>query len=323
MVALMKSFSISSKYIIEEAEKLWFEIDMISEEKNLFYVKWNWKEILFKSTDFWGNSALWYKLCDDKELTYKVLDRYNLPIAKSVYLSKNDFDKFTENNIKKLNFPLIIKPIDEWHWNWVLMWISNLDELIMSLEKSFKIYSDMIIQEQANWDEVRVLVIKWKVVAAIHRVPAFVVWNWIDDISRLIDIENNTNPLRWEWYDNSLAYIKIDNELISYINKNSLDLNYVPEKWKNIQLRWNSNLWTGWIPIDVTNNISDDIKKVVIKATEVLWMEICWVDVLTSDFTKKLDETRWIILECNATPWFSPIWKEKTKMALEIIFELK
>jgi len=323
MVALMKNFSISSKYIVEEAEKMWFEIDMISEDKNLFYVKWNNKEILFKSTDFGWNSALWYKLCDDKELTYKVLDRYNLPIAKSEYISKNDFFDFSKEYVSKLRFPLVIKPIDEWHWNWVLMWISDFKELKKSLEESFKVYDDMIIQEQAKWDEIRVLVIKWEMIAAIHRVPAFVIWDWISNISQLIDIENNTNPLRWEWYDNSLTYIKIDTELLWYISKNNLNLDYVAHKWEKIQLRWNSNLWTWWIPVDVTELISDDIRRVAIKATEVLWMEICGVDVLTSDFTKSLSDTNWIILECNATPWFSPIGKEKTKKALEVIFDLK
>ncbi len=322
MVTLMKNFSISSKYIIEEAENMWFEIEMISEDKNLFYVKWNNKEILFKSTDFGWNSALWYKLCDDKELTYKILDRYNLPIAKSEYIWKADFIDFEEKNISKLNFPLIVKPVDEWHWNWVLMWISSFKELKNALDKSFEIYNDMIIQEQVSGDEIRVLVIKWKIIAAIHRVPAFVVWDWINNISKLIDIENNTNPLRWEWYDNSLAYIKIDTELLWYISKNNLDLGYIAKNWEKIQLRWNSNLWTGWIPIDVTDLISDNIKSVAINATKALWMEICWVDVLTSDFKKDLSDTGWIILECNATPWFSPIGKEKTKIALEVIFEL-
>lgn len=322
MVALMKSFSISSKYIIEESEKLWFEIDIISEEKNLFYVKWNWKEILFKSTDFGWNSSLWYKLCDDKELTYKILDRYNLPIAKSIYLSKKQFETFSLENIKNLKFPLIVKPIDEWHWNWVLMWIDNIKELKDSLYKSFEIYWDMIIQEQASWDEIRVLVVKWKIIAAINRIPASVIWDWINNISQLIETENTTNPLRWDWYNNSLTYIKIDDELISYISKNNFDLDFIPEKWKKMQLRWNSNLWTGWIPIDVTTVISQDMRDVAIKSTKVLWMEICWVDILTSDFTKKLSETAWIVLECNATPWFSPIWKEKTKKVLELIFDI-
>jgi D-alanine-D-alanine ligase-like ATP-grasp enzyme len=321
MVALMKNFSISSKYIIEEAEKMWFKIEMLSEDKNLFYVKWNDKEILFKSTDFGWNSALWYKLCDDKELTYKVLDKHNLPIAKSEYISKLNFSDFSEDTVSKLDFPLIVKPIDEWHWNWVLMWIGNFEELKKALRESFEIYDDMIIQEQANWDEIRVLVIKWKIIAAIHRVPAFVIWDWENNISKLIDIENNTNPFRWEWYDNSLAYIKIDSELLGYIWKNNLDLDYVALKWEKIQLRWNSNLWTWWIPVDVTELISDDIKNVAIVATKVLWMEICWVDILTSDFTKSLSDTKWIVLECNATPWFSPIWKEKTKKALEVIFD--
>jgi hypothetical protein len=52
------------------------EVEIISIEKNLFYITGNGKKILFKSTDFGGNSALGYKLADDKELTYRLLEKY-------------------------------------------------------------------------------------------------------------------------------------------------------------------------------------------------------------------------------------------------------
>lgn len=315
MVALMKSFSISSKNIIEEAKKLWFEIEMISEEKNLFYVKWNWKEILFKSTDFGWNSSLWLKLCDDKELTNKVLKSKWLPVAKSFYLSKSNLNNLNENDLESFIYPLIVKPINEAHGNWLMMWILTYNELKSKLKKSFEIYDNIIIQPQIPGDEIRVLVVRWKVILAINRIPAYIIWNWKDSIKKLIENENLNNKLRWEWYLKPLSNIKIDSELIWFIEKNWFTLFSILKKWENIQLRWNSNIWTWWIPVNVINDVSNDIKEISIKAAKYLGLEICWVDILTSDFSKKLSKTWWVILEVNATPW---IWFSKALLWINI-----
>ncbi len=148
---------ISSDLLVKEAKKQWLSVEILSEKKNLFCVKWKWKEILFKSTDFGLNTALGYKIVDDKELTYKILERNNLPIAKSMYVSSSSqIDKQISN--KNLKFPLIIKPTDEAHWNWVCMNILNIEELKNRLDDSFKKYENMIVQEQIKWLEYRVLV---------------------------------------------------------------------------------------------------------------------------------------------------------------------
>gem|GEM_PF-2843863 len=43
--------------------------------------------------------------------------------------------------------------------------------------------------------------------------------------------------------------------------------------------------------IDVTKEISNDIKKMCIKTCEKFKLEMCGIDILTSDITKPLDET--------------------------------
>lgn len=288
MGLLLKHWWISSKILCEEWEKLWLEVEIVSEDKNLFYIKWKWKNILFKSTDFWGNTSLWVNITEDKELTYKMLERLNVPIAKSWYLTENELSTI---NDMKIDFPVVIKPINEAHWDWVITNISNIKELEEKLKDSFIEYNKMIIQKQINWDEVRILVVKWEVILAKKRIPAFVTWNGKDDLETLIENENTNNPLRWEKYNKPLSYIKIDKELTDYISKKWLSTKHIPKKWENVQLRWTSNVWTWWIPIDVSDKISEDIKMIACKATKAMWLKIAWVDIMTSDITKPLNET--------------------------------
>ncbi len=308
-------WSISSIRLTEEAKKLWLKVEVISENKNLFFIKWNWKEILFKSTDFWWNSALWFKIANDKELTYQILEKYNLPTAKTWYIMPDEI-----NNLKKLDidFPVIIKPLEEWHGNWVMMNILNLIELKEKLKQSFQNYNKMIIQKQIKWNEFRILLVRWKIIRAYYRIPPSIIWDWKNTIQTLISIENKENPLRWKWYNYTLSYIKIDDELNTFIQKQWLSMDSILKKWKTIFVRGNSNIWTGGIAVDVIEEIHPKIKKACTLSSDILGLELSWIDIITKDITQPLSKTGWIILEINATPWCW--WEKSGKKMLEILF---
>lgn len=312
--------SISSIALCEEAKKLWLEVEVISTEKNLFYVTGNGKSFLFKSTDFGGNSALGYKLADDKELSYRLLEKHWFPIAKSVYISKADLTSTTiEDDISALCFPLVIKPVDEWHGNGVMMNIHTGDELRGKLTTSFQTYDAMIVQEQIVWDEVRVLVMQWEVILALNRIPAHVVGNGKSTIEELIAHENKSNPMRWTWYEMPLSNIAIDAELISYLAKQWKEMCSIPDSWAYVQLRWNSNLWTWWTINEVTKELCDDIKHMCIEVSKLFGLEIAWIDILTSDFSVPLEKSWWVILEINPTPG---IWWHKELTSVNSWYEI-
>ena len=307
MSLLLSYWAISSQELCNEAEKLWLEVEIISKEKNLFYISSSGKKVLFKSTDFWWNTSLWYKLCLDKWLTYDILERHWLPTAKSIYLWKDKFSSFQKTDISHMRFPLVIKPLDDGHGNWVMMNIESFFELQEKLKKSFQLYNNMIVQEQIEGDEIRVLVVKWEVVIAINRIPTQVLWDGISNLKELIEVENK-NPLRGEWYDEPLSYIKVDDEMLSFLSKSKKDLDYVPKKDEVTQLRWNSNLWTWWTLRDVTHILSKKTKDICCKAAKVLGLEISGVDIIMTDLSQDLDAIWWIILEVWATPG---IWGHK------------
>lgn len=321
MTKEMTYFSISSQELTKEAENIWFEVEILIPEKNFFIIKWNWKEILFKSTDFGWNTSLASKIADDKILTYTILDKYWYPIPQT-FIIKNieEIDSYKE----KISFPVIVKPHDQSHRNGVKMNIKNIEQLKRELKDSFQKYDTMIIQEQIEWDEVRVLVVEWNIILAINRIPPFVIWDWKNTILELINQENKNNTLRWEWYENPLSYIKVDEEVYKTISQRYwYTLESIPSKWQKVFLRTNSNIWTWWIAKEVTNILHPEIKQMCLEITEKLWFGLCWIDLLIKDFSKPI-KNNVKILELNATPG---IWWDKeltsintAKKMLEILF---
>ena len=115
MAAPMTYWSISSQVLSEEARLLGLDVEILIPEKNLFLIKGENKEVLFKSTDFGGNTALGKKLSDDKELAYTLLARYDMPIPKTLYISEADFHTLSDDRLNEFHFPVIIKPVDGAH----------------------------------------------------------------------------------------------------------------------------------------------------------------------------------------------------------------
>lgn len=310
---------ISSKLIIEEALKLWFEVEVISDEKDLYFISWNWQKHLFKNIDCSLNNSLWVKITVDKELTYKLLwEKFAVP--KSIYISKNDY--FDINSIS-IPFPLVVKPTDTDHWDWVTVNITDNEMLKNAISFAFQFSEKIIIQNFVSWYDHRVLVVWDKVSWVAMRKPPFIVWNWINTIQELIYIENE-NELRWHWdHSKPLSKIKVDNELLKCISQKNYNLSTILEKNEELLLRRNANLSTWWFSVDLTSKIHEENKKLAIDVTKFLWLQIAWVDILCNDISKPIITSNWVILEVNWTPWirmhhYPSIW-EKRNPALDIL----
>lgn len=321
---MLKNWSISSQLILEEAGRLWFKVEKIVENKNLFTVTWNNRTYIFKNIECWLNTALWNRLSQDKELTYTILPNNIVP--NSVYLSKDN--NYDISNIW-INYPLVVKPTDTDHGDWVSVSITNMQELQNAIDFAFSFSDKIIIQNFVNGYDYRVLVVWDKVCAVAKRIPPFVIWDWVSSIKELIEKEN-TNPLRSKKnHIGPMSIIKIDNELEKTLSSHDKTLNSVLSIWEKFVLRKNANLSTWWLSIDVTDIIHEENKKIAISVAKKLWLSVAWVDIVCEDISKPITKYWWFIIEINATPWlrmhyYPSEWKPRN-VALDILklrFEL-
>jgi cyanophycin synthetase len=296
--------NISSKIIIEEALNLWYNVDIISEDYDIFRITKNWKQRLFKNIDGWLDTSLSVKFALNKELTYFMLNRWKIPVPKSILIKEhfniNDIEKLMSDNL--ITFPVVVKPSKGSHWDGVCVNIKNYKELESAIITARGYNKETIVQDFLLWKDHRILLVNHKVIAAMIRIPAFVYWNWVNTIEELIEQENN-NPERGNWHEKSLSKITIDKELIFHLQKQKLDLKTVPPKDKQIFVRENANLSTWGFSIDITDELHPEIKEMCIQASEIIGLKICWIDYLSTDITKPLSEQNGGIIEINSTPW--------------------
>lgn len=301
MVKQLTYWSISPQVMTEEAEKLGLSVEILSYEKNFYKISSQEKTLFFKGMDFWKNSSFGLKIANDKELTYRFLDVFSIKIPKTLYAQKDNYKNFLVQNSEKIIFPLVVKPVDEAHWEGVYMNISSHWELEKILKNAFEKYNTLIIQEQIRGDEARILVYNHKVLTAYKRLPPTITGDGIHSIQQLIEIENSTNPLRGDGYNLPLTKIHIDEELKRHIQKQWYALEKILPNNISLQLRGNSNIGTGGTSQEITHLLSPEISRICEESSRKLWLNFCGIDIMSENFSSN-NKDDFTIIEVNANP---------------------
>jgi len=295
---------ISAIVLASEAKKMWYTVEVISDELDIFTIKNKHKKVLFKNIDCGINNSLGVRFSRYKTLSYFMLWKHDIRVPESIVVKKwytinSIIKKLKDKNIK---FPLVIKPSTGEHWNWVSVDIRTEKDIKKSIKNALSFYHQVIIQEFFPGKDHRLLVVGHTFVAAMNRIPAFIVGDWKNTIHNIIKKEN-MNPMRGEWHSNNLTKITIDTELKNYISSQWFTLQSIIPKNKKLFLRKNANLSTWGISVDVTDNVHPEIKKMAEKASKVLDLKVCGIDYLSLDISKPLSQQKWWIIEVNHTPW--------------------
>lgn len=297
----VSGWSISSQLLLEESEKMGIELQKIQSEKNLFLMRFQGKEVLSKNIDCGLNSSLGYKVTEDKELTYALLDRIGIPVPKSLYIASKDIDSISIQNIE-IGTPLVVKPVDGAHGDWVSVDICIDSDLKRALKKATEYSEEIIVQNYVHGFDHRIFVVWDQVIAVAKREPASIIGDGKSTIHELIDQEN-TNPLRGGWdHATPLSPIKEDDESQVFLSKKWLSFESIPLSWEKVFLRWNANLSTGGKAIDLTDTIHPSVIQHAIRAVKTVWLVVAGVDVLTDDISQPLEVMGGVIIEINATP---------------------
>lgn len=233
----------------------------------------------------------------DKLLTKELLRIQNLPVSKGEK-ANNVIDLL--RTAEEIGYPVVLKPEFGSKGRGVILNISNEKELLKYYQKLTEEFKDIIVERYCEGDDYRVCVVGYKVVAVSKRIPPFVIGDGERNIKELID-ELNNDELRGEDHEKPLTKINIDDELERNLINHNYNLNSILKNGEKLFLRKNSNLSTGGMAIDYTDVISEENKEICIRAAKAIGLDICGVDVCTTDISESLMNNG-VILEVNAAP---------------------
>ncbi|NJK56927.1 MAG: cyanophycin synthetase [Pleurocapsa sp. SU_5_0] len=250
-----------------------------------------------------NTSILAVELACDKEGTKNILGNAGVPVPKGTVI---EYLNELEQAIADVGgFPIVIKPLDGNHGRGITININSVEEA----EVAYDLASDasktrsVIVEQYYQGNDHRVLVIDNKVVAVAERVPAHVIGNGKNTIKELIDLTNQDSR-RGNGHDNVLTKIIVDQTSLAVLKKQGYDLDSVLPTQAVAYLRATANLSTGGVAIDRTDEIHPRNIWLAQRVAKIIGLDIAGIDIVTSDISKPLNETKGVVVEVNAAPGF-------------------
>lgn len=257
-------------------------------------------QMRFQATITQKTSNIAVDIACNKEETKRLLDLASIPVASgSICVDEEDL----ENTIKKIGYPIVIKPLDGNHGKGASINVTTYEDAKAGLEYARKYSRRVIVEKFITGFDFRVLVIDNRLVAAAKRVPAHVVGDGKNNIAKLIEITNE-DPRRGYGHENVLTEIEVDRDTEDLLEKLGYTLDTVPKAGEIVYLKSTANLSTGGTSVDVTDLMHPENIFLCERISRVIGLDVCGIDIMAENLTQPLKETGGCILEVNAAPGF-------------------
>lgn len=247
-------------------------------------------------------SSIGVELACDKEDTKYLLEQAEVDVPRGDIIRR---ERSLEAACNYVGYPLVIKPVDGNHGRGITVNIQNYNEALEGFNQAKESSKSgaIIVEKFITGEDYRLLVINNQLVAAAIRTPAHVIGDGKSTIQELID-EVNKDPRRGFGHENVLTKITVNDLTKTIIRDAGYTLDAIISKGEKLILKDTANLSTGGTAEDITDIVHPANVSMVERISKIIDLDICGVDIMTTDITKPLSETGGAVLEVNAGPGF-------------------
>lgn len=192
--------------------------------------------------------------------------------------------------------PLVVKPADASLSNGVSLSITTDEQLVSAITLARTFSEQILVQEEANGEEVRIVVVEGQARAAILRQTPRVIGDGQSSLRQLIEAENQARKAITSPY---LSYPMLSEELIDL---SAFDLDSVPAKHEIIQLGRGTMIKRGASMYDVFDQIDTSYLAMAETMARSLGAGFMAVDMIIEDYLRPATAKNYVFLEFNTSP---------------------
>jgi cyanophycin synthetase len=289
----------STGSIVEEAERRGIPYIRLNKH-SLVQLGYGIHQQRIRATIAGTTSSIAVDIAGDKEETKNLLSAAEIPVPKGIILYS---DEDVQAAIDSVGFPMVIKPIDGNHGKGATTNITNKGQAEIALAAAREYGRNVICEKFIQGFDFRMLVINYKFICAALRTPASVIGDGKHSIQWLVD-EVNKDPRRGYGHEKVLTQIKVDGFTQKMLDDAGYTLDTIPAKGERVLLKPTANLSTGGTSTDVTDEVHPVNIFLAERIAKIIGLDICGIDVMTSDLKTSLFENGGAVLEVNAAPGF-------------------
>lgn len=296
-----ENLELSTQDVIRHAIRVGLKVEVLDWHDNFIRLSHYDQTEYIKSANMTQlDSQITHFLMENKLVTKLLLAEAGIRSPQGVsYTSKE-----AALNFNNLNQAFVVKPKNTNFGLGITIFKKGADSLQYqaAVEEAFSHDATIIVEEFVAGTELRFYIQDGKTLAICERQPAQVKADGQHTISQLIDFENQ-QPQRGPKHFAPLSYIEKGKAEKLQLEKQGYEFNSIPSAGDVIFLRENSNVSSGGIAIDRTDEVHPDYKIIAEKSAAALGAVFCGVDIIIPDFQKPITSTQsYSVLEANFNP---------------------
>jgi len=285
-----ESLNIYARIIIDEARRRGIGVEVLDAENGFFIMTLGGRSVTCHESLSELTSAVAMSRCDDKAVTRRVLANAGLAVPDQAVVDKpEDARKFLE-----AHGHVVVKPARGEQGRGVRVDLTTIDEVDDAVEEARGMSEKVLIEEFVEGQDLRIIVIDNKVVAAAVRRPAQVQGDGLKTVRTLIEKQNR----RRQAATGGESRIPMDAETRRCVVAEGYDMDDVLPEGEVLVVRKTANLHTGGTIHDVTDRLHPALVRAAVKGALALEIPVVGFDFLVRSVTRP----EHVVVEANERP---------------------
>ncbi len=225
-------------------------------------------------------SAIAMSRCDDKRLTRRLVKEAGITVPQARLATFDDGDY---EFLKEVG-DVVVKPTRGEQGKGITVGITvddGHDELASALARAREQHPEVLIEQRVTGDDLRLVVIDGKVVAAALRVPPEVIGTGDRTVRDLIQAESR----RRSKASGGESSIPLDEVTETTVADAGYTLDDVLPEGTRLQVRHTANVHQGGTIHDVTAQVHPELCRVAVAAAEAIGIPVTGIDLIVPDVT--------------------------------------
>ncbi|ODN72368.1 N-acetylglutaminylglutamine synthetase [Methylobrevis pamukkalensis] len=279
-----------ARLIVDEARRRGIDAEITDAEGGFFRLSFGGRAVHCRESLSELTSAVAMSICDDKAVTRRVVEKAGVVVPKQI---EGDDPERLEAFLAE-HGALVVKPARGEQGRGISVGVETPEALEAAIGMAKAVCDRVIVESCASGEDLRLIVIGYRLVAAAVRRPPRVFGDGNRTIRDLIERQSR----RREAATAGESSIPVDGETERCLARAGLSLDDVPDEGVEVVVRGTANLHTGGTIHDVTDIVHPVLVDAAIKAARAIQIPVVGIDfIITAP-----DKPEYVFIEANERP---------------------
>jgi len=279
-----------AQIIVDEARRRGIHVEVLDAEGGFFRLTFGGRSVRCREALSEFTTAVAMSMCDDKAVTRRTVDAAGVKVAAQLTADNPE----ARAAFVAKHGSVVVKPARGEQGRGVAVGLTTPEEVEAAVERARSISNQVIVEEEFRGQDLRLIVIDYKLVAAAIRRPARVIGDGRSTIGGLIEKQSRRRAAATA----GESQIPIDDETERCLAEGGYTLESVLPEGEEVAVRKTANLHTGGTIHDVTEEIHPTLAAAAIAAARAIEIPVTGIDLMV----KNPWSPEYVFIEANERP---------------------